>query len=105
MPRYHFALYDEALTIDEEGLELPDLFAAWSLAAEIATKIACAEVSEGHLNLDHWIEIMDESREVVEIIRLSEVVTVSGRNGPDAAELDLAWRFGRPTPWSHPLGD
>lgn len=60
MRRYFFNLYNDVDAIDEEGTELPDLAAAMEHAIEECREMICASVREGHLNLDHRIEVTDE---------------------------------------------
>ena len=64
MPRFFFHLYDDMDVIDEEGVELPDAEAARAKAEANARHMACAEVLDGHLNLNHRIEVADERGEV-----------------------------------------
>ena len=74
MPRFFFHLYDDVVTKDEEGAELPDLAAARQRALENAREIACAEVLEGHLNLKHRIEVADETGAVQLTVHFADVV-------------------------------
>jgi len=74
--RYYFNLYDDDVAPDEEGSELPDLAAARARAFAGARDMACAEVLQGHLTLDHRIEVVDESGELVWTVRFSDVVSV-----------------------------
>ena len=61
VPRYFFHLYDDLAVIDEEGVDLPDDHAAREIALQHAREMACAEVEEGRLVLDHRIDMVDES--------------------------------------------
>ncbi|HEX8366028.1 MAG TPA: hypothetical protein VD887_04270 [Allosphingosinicella sp.] len=61
MPRYFFHVFNDEITLDEEGIELPDLDAAREQAIESARALVCESVKHGHLNLDHRIEIADET--------------------------------------------
>jgi hypothetical protein len=74
--RYFFNLYDDDVVLDEEGSELPDLDAARARAFAGARDMACAEVLEGHLTLDHRIEVVDESGERVCTVHFRDVVSV-----------------------------
>jgi len=53
------------VVIDHEGVDLPSLQAARDRAITEAREIACAEVSEGYLNLKHRIDIADETGKVL----------------------------------------
>ena len=74
MPRYFFHLYDDVVSRDEEGLELPDQASAARKAIASARHMACQEVLEGHLNLNHRIEIENEAGEVVLTVRFEDAV-------------------------------
>ena len=74
VPRFFFHLYDDVVSIDEEGSELPDMAAVRQKAIKNARSIACQEVLEGHLNMDHRIEVLDESDELVLTLPFREVI-------------------------------
>ena len=76
MPHFFFNLYDDTVTLDEEGKQLPDTDAAHEEAVRNAKAMACAEVLEGHLILDHCIEVMNERGEPVGTVRFGDVVKV-----------------------------
>ncbi len=76
MPRYFFHLYDDMVSIDEEGSELPDVAAARQKALQNARAIACQEVLEGHLNLHHRIEVEGENGRPVLVLPFEEVVRI-----------------------------
>ena len=76
MPRYFFHLYDDVVSIDEEGSELPDVAAARELALKNARAIACQEVLEGHLSLGHRIEVEDEEGRPVLVLPFQDAVTI-----------------------------
>ena len=76
--RFFFHLYDDMVVHDEEGKELPDMEAARQLAVASARHMACAEVLQGHLNLEHQIEVEDDAGTVVAVVRFRDVIEVSG---------------------------
>ena len=76
MPRYFFDLYDDMVVQDDAGLELPDVEAARREAIRSARAMACAEVLEGHLNLQHRIEVKDEHGHHVATVRFADVVAL-----------------------------
>jgi hypothetical protein len=76
MPRYYFNIYNHEVTLDDEGRELPDLGAARELALESARELVCESVHQGHLNLDHRIEVTDESGESVIVLTFREAFTI-----------------------------
>ena len=85
MPRFFFNLYDERATIDEVGVELPDLAAAHEAAIEEARAAIVEEVRRGHIDLSHRIEVEDEARRPVLLLPFSAAVEIEGpvnKGGP-----------------------
>jgi len=85
MPRFFFNLYDERATIDEVGVELPDLAAAHEAALEEARAAIVEEVRRGRLDLSHRIEVEDEARRPVLLLPFSAAVEIEGpvnKGGP-----------------------
>ena len=76
MPRYFFDLYDDFISIDEEGAELENVAAAHAKAIECAQGMAADEVSHGGLNLTHFITVRDEDRQPLFVVRFDEAVKV-----------------------------
>ena len=74
MPRFFFHLFDDTVVLDEEGRELPDAEAAKQEGISNARQIACAEVMEGHLGLNHRIEVTDVNDSPVATITFKDVV-------------------------------
>ena len=64
MPRFFFHFYDDMVSLDGEGKELPTVDAREE-AIMHARQLACAEVLEGHLGLNHRIEVADANDAVV----------------------------------------
>ena len=82
MPRYFFDLHNDIATSDEEGRELPDLSAAKAHALREARAMVQASVGEhGRIDLQHHIDVRDESGSVVHVMLFRDAVTV--RRGPD----------------------
>jgi len=78
MPRYFFHVFDDDVAIDEEGLDLPDPAAAESEALKGARALACEQVSQGHLHLDHRVEVTDENGAAMHTISFRNAVNVTG---------------------------
>ena len=76
MQRYFFHLYDDMTVLDEEGAELPSVQAARERAFADARQMACAEVLEGHLNLRHRIDVVDERGEVLFTVQFRDTVEI-----------------------------
>jgi hypothetical protein len=74
MPRFFFHLYDDDVALDPEGRELPDETAAREEALQDARAIACAEVAEGHLGLNHRIEVTDANDVPVATVAFKDAV-------------------------------
>ena len=74
MPRFFFHLYDDMVVLDEEGKDLPSAAAAREHAIRNAREIACAEVMEGHLGLNHRIEVVDAKDVPIATVRFKDVV-------------------------------
>jgi len=66
------------IAIDEEGIILPNGAVALQTAIINARQIAAAEVTEGHLGLDHRIEVIDAGGGVVGTVHFRDVVKVKG---------------------------
>ena len=78
MPRFFFHVFNHEITLDEEGTELPDLDAARAFAIESARSLVCESVKKGQLNLDHRIEIADESDARRMTVTFREAFTIEG---------------------------
>lgn len=77
MPRYHLHLYDRVgVSLDEEGLDLPDLDAARASAIDGIRSVASQDVLGGSLDLEGRIEIADAAGAILGIVPFSEAVEV-----------------------------
>ena len=90
MQRYYFNIYNDDVTLDEEGAELIDahaarahaIHAARSLAADgahaihAARSLAADTALHGHIGLSHRIEIEDENHQVIDKITFGDAVEV-----------------------------
>ena len=86
MPRFFFNVFDEAMTIDEVGQELPDVAAAHEAAIEEARAILADEARNGRIDLSHRIEVEDEDRRPVLLLPFSAAVEIEGpvnKGGPN----------------------
>jgi hypothetical protein len=77
MPHFYFHVYNHDITIGEEGRDLPDLAAARELALDSARDLVCESVHQGHLNLDHRIEVQDDAGETVITLTFREAFTIT----------------------------
>jgi len=78
MPRYFFHLFNDVVSLDDEGLELPGLPDAKEKALEEARILVCESVKKGHLNLDHRIELSDETGQKVLTLTFRDAFTIDG---------------------------
>ena len=76
MPRFYFNIYNDDVTMDEEGAELADEHAARAHAVKGARSLAAETVRHGHLTKSHRIEIVDEDQASVGVVRFDEAVEV-----------------------------
>ena len=85
MPRFFFNVYDDGATIDEVGVELPDVAAAREAAVEEARAVISEEVRRGRIDLSHRIEVEDEQRRPELLLPFSAAVEIEGpvnKGGP-----------------------
>ena len=77
MPRYYIHIYNDAVTIDEAGMELRDLPAAKYEAIRGARSIMAEDLVAGHpLKLFHRVEIANADGKVLAVIPFRELVTI-----------------------------
>lgn len=74
--RYFFNIYDEMVSLDPEGAELPSLASAIDHATTGARSLICAEASDGHITWHHRIEIVDGDGNVLHVVRYDQAVEV-----------------------------
>jgi hypothetical protein len=77
MSRYYFNVYNDEITLDEEGAELADTSTALRRAADEARNFAAESVkARGHLVLHHKIEVEDEGRNKVGVVYFRDVIAI-----------------------------
>ena len=79
MPRFYFHVHDDEPTIDDVGLDFPDLDAARLDALRGTREIAAEQVVQGYLKLHHRVEVQDEGGAVVALITFGDAVAVEAR--------------------------
>lgn len=78
VPRYLFHVYNDAVTIDGEGILLPDLESARSFAVNAARGMMAEGIrTKGQLNLYDWVEIADENGDIT-VVMFRDAVTLGG---------------------------
>lgn len=76
MPLYFFNLFNDDITMDDEGVQLADVEAARAHAVKEARVMAADSVIHGHFTRSHRIEVVDEGQNLVGIVRFDEAVVV-----------------------------
>ena len=76
MPRFFFHVYHDIVAQDEEGTELPNLAAARLHALMGARDLDAEQVRHGHLELSHWIDVVDERGEKVLTLTFRDAVDI-----------------------------
>ena len=94
VPRYFFHVFDDTVTMDEQGQVASDPPAAQAIALNSARELVCDQIKRGYLNLDNYIIVADESgleqsriifREafVIQSTNLNDNESVAGANLED----------------------
>jgi hypothetical protein len=76
MPRYFFHLCEDDRIDDEEGRVLSGADEARKIAVDCARDIVCADVMQGHLDLNHSIAVVGESGEHVLTMTFREAIQI-----------------------------
>jgi hypothetical protein len=76
MPLYFFNLFNDDVTMDNEGVELADAAAARVHALGEARAMAADSVLQGHFTGSHRIDFVDEDRKAVGTVRFDEAVEI-----------------------------
>ena len=76
MALYFFNLFNDAVTMDDEGVEVADDDAARAHAVKEARTMAADSVRKGHLTVSHRIEFVDRSRRLLGTVRFDEAVDI-----------------------------
>jgi hypothetical protein len=77
MPRFYFHLYNDEITLDEEGRDLPDAQAAREAAEEDARYMASESVRGGKLNLANYVEVTGTDGQPALRVAFGDVVEIS----------------------------
>lgn len=76
MPRYYFNVYNDEITLDDEGGNLADDAAAHARGVKEVRALAAETVSRGYLTRSDRLEITDEKHTVVAVLRFDEAVEI-----------------------------
>jgi hypothetical protein len=76
VPRFHLNLYNDVISLDEEGVDLPDLEAARDAAIVNIRDVMRDELVKGHITLGHRVEIVNERGRILATVFFRDAVTV-----------------------------
>lgn len=76
MPRYYFNLYDDIITHDDEGIDLPNEAAARLQALKGARDIIASQVRHGYFIRSHWIDVADDQGRILFQVKFADAVEV-----------------------------
>jgi hypothetical protein len=76
MPKYFFRLCDDMDCEDPEGMDLPDLQAAYSEPIRGIRSIMADQIGKGRLSTTGRIEIKDETGAVVQHVAFREALVI-----------------------------
>jgi hypothetical protein len=76
VPRYFFHVYDDLISHDDEGADLPNLAAARLNALRSARSLIAEQVMHGYLVRSHWIDVVDEHGEKVLTVTFHDAVDI-----------------------------
>jgi hypothetical protein len=76
VPLYYFNVYNDDVTLDDEGAELANHDAAMARGIREARALAADTVLKGHLTRCHLIEVQDEHRKKVGVVRFDDAVEI-----------------------------
>ena len=77
MPLYYFNIYNDDMTLDEEGVVLADEHAARAYAVKAVRSLAAETALHGHLVGHHRVEYVDTGQNPLGEVRFDEAVEIS----------------------------
>jgi Domain of unknown function (DUF6894) len=79
VPLYYFDLYNDVDALDEEGQELPGLDEAKQRAFVEAREMIEESAGKGHIDLNHFIQVRDESGKILHRLHFDEAISIIPR--------------------------
>jgi hypothetical protein len=76
--RFFFHVYDDAVALDKEGVELLNADVAKAMAVSAARALAADQVRKGALTLHHRIGVTDDTGAHVATVEFRDAVNVEG---------------------------
>lgn len=77
MPRYYFNIYNDDITLDDEGAMLADDHAARAYTIKAVRELAAETCRLGHLIGFHRVEYVDSAQTVIGKVRFDEAVIIT----------------------------
>ena len=75
--RYFFSLHDRSGDLpDEEGCDLSGTTAMQAYAVTVARSLMADDIRNGHLNLSDYLEVSNDSGEIVHMLPFASAVTI-----------------------------
>lgn len=79
MPLYYFNIYNDDITLDEEGIDLADEHAARAYAVKAVRSLAAETVLHGHFMGHHRVEYVDAGQNPLGEVRFDQAVEVTSQ--------------------------
>jgi len=76
MPLYYFHVYNDDVTMDEEGQDFPDAAAARVQAVKSVRELICDDVRKGRVTLSDRIEVEDAHHRPMLTLTYGETVEI-----------------------------
>jgi hypothetical protein len=76
VPRFYFDLHNDVDALDQEGKQLDGIESARKIALAEAREMIEASVTEGRIDLNHFIQVRDESGNIVHRLQFGEAITI-----------------------------
>ena len=74
MPRFYFDVHDDDTTIDREGMEFADAYAAIAFACKAARELAVEDAVGPALLFRHRIDILNAERRILDSVTFGEAL-------------------------------
>ena len=79
MARFYFDIYNDDVTIDDEGVECINAALAHESAVRAARALACDEIkSKGRLNLGNRIVVRNSDKHEISAVLFGEAIEIIG---------------------------
>ena len=76
MSRFFLHIFNDSVSMDEEGEVADDLLAARTIALNGARELLCEQIKRGYLNLDDYIVVADQTGHELSRVHFGEALVV-----------------------------